>query len=454
MRKMTNIAKKLLPFLSAAVLLTLPAEAKPPYESYRYDYWDKPVPAPNGYEPERTYTSDEIGTSPFLTPGDIFYSPAGEFYIADTGNNRIVVTDGAFRFRREYTEFSAPDGTQTLSGPQGVFVDSEDVMYIADKDNNRVLVSDRSGRVLRQIKKPEADIFPANVPFRPLKVSKDSHGTLYVLVDSMYYGAVTYDKNGEFQRFFGSNRVNVTPAQLASLMWRKIFSDKKKDTIERYVPVAFSNLCIGADNFVYTCTKTMDTPSKLKKLNAGGENVLDTVKFGDSEVVWTRAAMMVDTQFVDLAVDGEGYISALDFEKGRIFQYDNEGKLMFIFGGKGVQSGLFTAPAAIESAKGRLVVLDSEKKNITVFAPTAYALKVQAAMELYNKGLYAEAVEPWKEILRIDGNDSFAHSSLGKAYFDMGQYKAAMSEFRLGQDREGYSRAYNQYRTDFIRDRL
>jgi len=454
MRKMPNIAKKLLPFLLAATLLIMPIKAMTPYESYRYDYWGKPVPAPHGYEPERTYSSDEIGTSPFLTPSDIFYSPAGEFYIADTGNNRIVVTDGDFRFQREYSEFYAPEKTHTLNAPQGVFVDSDNVIYIADSDNHRVLVSDQSGRVLHEIEQPQTDIFPENLPFKPVKISKDSHDTLYVLVENMYYGAVAYNKNGEFQRFFGSNRVNVTPAQLISLVWRKIFSHKKKDTIERYVPVAFSNICVDQDNFIYTCTKTMNTLSKLKKLNAAGENVLNTVQFGDSEVVWTRTGVMVDTQFVDLTVDHNGYISALDFERGRIFQYDSEGNLMFIFGGKGVQSGLFMVPSAIESMGDRLIVLDSEKKNVTVFAPTTYALKVRAAMELYNKGLYDQAVEPWKDILRIDGNDYFAHSSLGKAYFDMGKYKDAMSEFYLGQDREGYSRAYNQYRTDYIRDRF
>ena len=449
MKKLTRTGGVLLALLC---LLGTTASAAPPGDSYIYDYWDEAVPAPAGYSVARTVNAEQAGTTAFVTPQDLFRGPDGLLYLADTGNNRIVVLDQDCRFVREYRDFTQADGTTTqLNKPNGVFVTAGGELYIADKENDRVLISDPEGMVKGSLLRPESDIFPENVHFKPTKVIVEGSGKAFVLVEGLFYGAVSYDADGRFIGFYGSNRVQLSLVQMADLVWRKLFEEDNKATVERYVPVEFSNLTADKDNYISTCTKAMNTTAKIKKLNVLGLNILHTDAFGDLEVVWSTGGSISDTQFVDLCVDENGFINALDFERGRIFQYDNEGNLMFVTGGKGNQKGLFRMPSAIESVDGKLLVLDADKGNITVFEPTAYAGKVHRAMALYNQGLYEQAIGPWQEVLTLNGNNYYAHASLGKAYYDKGDYTQAMEQFRLGNDRAGYSKAYKEQRTEFIR---
>ena len=55
------------------------------------------------------------------------------------------------------------------------------------------------------------------------------------------------------------------------------------------------------------------------------------------------------TQFVDVTVDDDGFISALDLSRGRVFQYDEEMTLLYSFGNTGKQLGTFSYPVAIET---------------------------------------------------------------------------------------------------------
>lgn len=445
------IASVLAILLSLSCLMT--ASAVTPGDSYVYDFWEETVEAPQGYEPVRSVNALEMGASQLTTPEDMYYSAASrELYITDTGNNRIVVLDQDLKFVREYKTFQQADGTETtLNKPYGVFVDQQNRIYIADRENKRVLISDQSGAVVNIIERPESDVFPSNVEFMPIKVTVDNSGMVYVLVSGLFYGAVQYDAEGNFVGFYGSNRVNLSIAQMLDLVWRQLFAGEDTSTIERYVPVEFSNITCDSSNYIYTCTRAMSTSEKIKKLNAMGINILNETDFGDLEVVWTTGGVIEDTQFVDIAVDENGFVNALDFERGRIFQYDEEGKLVFVTGGLGNQTGVFTAPTAIECVGSEIWVLDREKENLTIFEPTQYALSVQAAMDLYNQGRYEDAIGPWQEVLTQNQNNYYAHSSLGKAYYDQGKYKLAMEQFKLGNDREEYSRAFKEYRTEFIR---
>ena len=69
-----------------------------PYDTYAYDYWEDAVATPAAYVPGRAiagqdlqYNGESIGA--FVSPQDLCKSEDGEVYVADTGNNRIVVLD-------------------------------------------------------------------------------------------------------------------------------------------------------------------------------------------------------------------------------------------------------------------------------------------------------------------------------------------------------------------------
>ena len=136
-----------------------------------------------------------------------------------------------------------------------------------------------------------------------------------------------------------------------------------------------------------------------------------------------------------------GYITALDETRGRVFVYDDESNLMFIFGGLGEQLGTFSRPTAVEKIDNDILVLDREEGAITIFRQTDFGRTVFEAIQLYNEGKYLEAMEPWQMVLQQNSNFNVAYNGLGKAYMQMEQYNMAMHYFKLGYDKIGYSYA-------------
>lgn len=117
---------------------------------------------------------------------------------------------------------------------------------------------------------------------------------------------------------------------------------------------------------------------------------------------------------------GHGTYSLLDSRRGRIFTYDHEGNLLYIFGGIGSQAGTFLTPTAIEQLGSRLLVLDSQQGNLTVFAQTEYGSLINRAVALRFDGDETQAVPLWQEVLRLDEINELANTGIGKAYLSAG----------------------------------
>ena len=135
--------------------------------------------------------------------------------------------------------------------------------------------------------------------------------------------------------------------------------------------------------------------------------------------------------YVDIDVSPTGLINCLDYTNGRIFQYDEECNLLFIFGGKGYQLGTFRQVSAVESSEDCLYVADSQKNTVTVFEETEFGRTVHHATELYNAGYYDEALEPWVDVLEQDGNYRMAHKGIASSYINQGRYREAMKYAKL-----------------------
>ncbi|GAB4114274.1 MAG: TIGR03663 family protein [Roseiflexaceae bacterium] len=78
----------------------------------------------------------------FFGPRGIAVDDAGNVYLADTGNKRVVVTDSEGNFRYQFGEFGSGPGQ--FSEPIGIAVDGSTV-YVADTWNGRVQVFIREG---------------------------------------------------------------------------------------------------------------------------------------------------------------------------------------------------------------------------------------------------------------------------------------------------------------------
>lgn len=89
-----------------------------PYESYIYDYWGQPVPAPQAYLPVAMMTGLDMGADALSNPQDITIV-GDKIYILDTGKHRIIELDENWQFVRSISEFQNGDKVDRFSSPEG-----------------------------------------------------------------------------------------------------------------------------------------------------------------------------------------------------------------------------------------------------------------------------------------------------------------------------------------------
>lgn len=465
-----RITAGLMAAVIAASSLVVSSSADQPYEGYNYDWWNDPVPSQNGYVVDQVVSGIDLGIGGLNEPNDMFVdNETGDFYLVDTRNNRIVITEetfdpakvkvmDTFTYADNYKDASKAGTTTTLNAPMGVYAihhNDETLIYIADSSNDRVLACYADGTVWMEYTRPSSDVYEASVTYNPRKVIVDKALNVYVVIKSITQGAVVFSQDGTFNGYYGANRVEQTAEVIANAFWKLVLTREQVLKMKRNVSVEISNLDIDDDGFIYTVTELKSAETDvLKKLNPAGTNVftnmgLDEITFGDvASYYWNGKTYA--SSIVDVDVDGDGKIHLLDFTTGRVFQYDEECDLLFIFGGKGSQKGLFTSPTAVETYDGKVYVLDGRKNSITSFKSTEFGEIVHTAIAYFNKGQYDEAKGPWEEVLRRDSNYWFAYIGLGNAYLNAGEYQTAMDYF-YRNSRAGYNRAFKDFRIEFIR---
>jgi len=444
---------------SAALLfpgnLTLTAGADDPNQTYNYDLWDEAVPSQAGYIAERSVSGTDLGTKSFDEPSDIFCEN-GTFYIADTRNDRIVTVSEDFSSAgRIYTSFTMPDGSSTsLNKPKGVFVSQyTGYIYIADSENDRVLVAEKDGSVVNEIRRPESELYTAPT-FKPQKVLADKAGNVYVVLGNITTGAAMFAPNGSFAGFYGANRVQPT-SEIIGTFFKNLFrTEEKKARSKRNVPTGITSFDIEGD-FIFTCTSSSSQQTDtVKKLNAAGRNIFAnySITIGDYAPMYDSTRNIAySPSITDIDISEDGCINCLDYTTGRIFQYDEECNLLFITGARSNQLGGFTSAAAVESLGERLYVVDSVKDTVTVFRETSFGAAVHKATSLYNDGYYEEALEPWYEVLRRDGNYRRANIGVASALLRKGDYKGAMKYAKRGGSPDIYNEAFEGWRREFIK---
>ncbi|MDR0903114.1 MAG: hypothetical protein LBM59_00595 [Ruminococcus sp.] len=454
------ITKKIIAGVSAAVmaltLLTTTLSATS-YVSYNYDDWGDPIPSQAGYTASRAVTGVEIGVGNFYEPADLYIDADDLLYIADRKNNRIVVTDLDLNLVRIYDTFIYEGEETFLNEPQGIFVDDNTGhMYICDALNDRVIKSDKEGNIELIFTKPDSILYGAETTFNPFKVCVDQSGNVYVVVKSVNRGAVMYDNEANFLGFYGANTVLATSEVIANAFWNLISTEAQRIRTAKSTPVSFTNFDIDGQ-FIYTVTETTTTTDdQVKKLNPRGDNVLDAIEmaganFGDIDPAY-YSIYTVANAMTDIDVDENGTMTLLDFNHGRIHQFDKNGWRLFLMGGIGWQLGQFQSAAAIETRGDKIYVSDIRKNTITVFNRTVFGELVTAAAQKFTDAEYAQSKEMWEEVLRYDGNYLRAYTGIGLAYLFDKNYKPAMENFRIALNQYYYSQAFEGYRNNILRE--
>jgi tetratricopeptide (TPR) repeat protein len=99
-------------------------------------------------------------------------------------------------------------------------------------------------------------------------------------------------------------------------------------------------------------------------------------------------------------------------------------------------------------------VLDAGKGTVTIFGQTVFGGIVHDATKLYNGGYYEEALEPWLEVLKRDGNYRRAYLGISSAYYNLGRYKESMEYAKKADASARYNRAFERYRSQWLRQHL
>lgn len=444
-----------------------------PYQSYYF--WEnangkKAVADRDILTVSEKIDGNTLGISSFSQISDIYAANNGKIYVLDSGNGRIVILNRDYTLNRIISSFSMNGEQQQLNQPQGIFVEDDGSMIIADTENMRLLFSDPDGIVKNVITSPKGDIIPDDLQFYPIISVRDDKGFLYILSRGSYYGALTYDKNGEFCGFYGSNPVITNPIEQIERIFNRVFTNNDAFAYKvQKLPYQFSDLCVGSDGFLYTVSpNTASMTGQLRKLSISGSNILaktdgfntqnaDIINFGEKDPYVTNMNNRVPQNFSGVTVDKNGFIYALDAAYGKIYMYDAGCNSVTVVGGgmgTGDQNGIFKKATAIEATQDALLVSDGEKNCITIFNLTKYGKLVYKADLLYQNGDYAEAGKYWKEVLKLSTNFQLAYKGLAQTTYIEGDYDASMQYAKAGDDQPAYARAYSQVIGLYVKNNL
>lgn len=440
-----------------------------PYDTYIYSNNGIYMLSPHAYVPARLINGEGIGLDAALkNPADLAVDQEGNVYIADTGNNRIVVLDSEYRLRFTLVGYedavmpasaSPADGGQDaetenpFKEPKAVFVTPEGMIYVGDTMNGRIAVFGPEGNFLEAYEAPEETLLQ-DVIYEPSALVVDEYDRIYVISQSSNMGVLSFSSDGQFQGFIGAEK---TKGSFWDIVMNFFRSDEQKARMVQNVPTEFNNITIDEKGFLYVTTSTLDTYEQyntmmtktgtahpIKKLNPAGTDVLKrNGTYGPGgDIYYTQDV----SRFVDVSLTGDGVYSVLDSNQGKIFTYDQEGNLMYVFGGMGTQLGVFQRPSALAYKGTDLLVLDSSTGEITVLSRTGYGDLFAEALRLQGNRRYTDAAEKWQELIRQNGNYEQAYGNIGTSYMRLGMYEEAMINFKNGNDLDGYREAYNSYR--------
>lgn len=460
-----NIAKNFLALVTAVFVCSFSiisfAEDELPYDTYVYDYWGDIVYTPSAYNPGKViggenlrYKEEKIGS--FNNPQDMYRAFDGKIYLADTGNNRIVVLDSELKeVIRVYDSFKKDGIEEHFDNPTGICVTADSRLYIADSVNRRIVILEvKTGKLLNIIENPHSEVLEDGYVFTPLKVSVDYAGRVYCIAQNMFEGIMVFENDGEFTGFFGTIEVKIS---LWDKFWKRIASKEERSKSILYIPTEFTGMDVDEDGFVYATNIDSEGVQGVRRLNPKGEDVINmgiTGNLNGDLFIEGDTEYAGPSQITDVVYRENGIYSILDRKRGRVFTYDHEGNLLYVYGGIGSQAGTFQMPVAIENSENGMIVLDANRAAIICFDVTEYGQLINEAVALRYDGDETLAAPKWEAVLCYNENFELANSGLGKAYLSSGENELAMHYFKLAMNKEYYSIAFRRYRNEILKENL
>ncbi len=468
-----KITKVTLIALLLALVFSLSAFAAVPYATYTYDIDGNMALSPDAYVPDRIIdSSDLLLEKPLSSAKDLFVDEFGNLYIVDTKNNRILVCDGDYKVQFSISQFYNDNGIlDSLAEPQGVFVNAVEI-FAADTENNRIVVFDRvTGAFKRIIEQPTSDVMPEGSVYKPVALAVDTAGRIYVVSSTTTYGVISMQADGTFLGFLGAQK--VTPSAF-DIFWRNFQTKAQRQQSTQYVPTEFNNITINDDGFIYVTTSTIDASAQqnaietkstsadyapVKMLNPKGDDVMNRNGFFppsgevkvETELGGNEAVKITGpSKIIDVALGDSGMWSIIDEKRSKVFTYDNDGNLLFVFGDKGSQLGNIQNIQSLVYKDGDILILDKSNDTITIYKRTEYGDTLVAALQNTQDRLYDKAAIYWEQILQKNSNFDMAYIGIGDSLYRQGDYDGAMEMYQMAHAVEDYSNSFKQIRKNWM----
>jgi len=443
-------------FLFVCLFAAAPVFSEPTNYTYNYDFWQEQVASPDAYRVGAYILGTGLGVGHFRDPQGLFIRD-NRIYICDSGNNRILLIE--MDENDEYNVVSSVssviiNGVESpFDYPMDIFEARDGVLYIADTNNNRILILDSEWNYISAIYKPDDESLDEAFDFLPIKLVVDFANRLFVQARNVNKGLLEFDKTGKFSGYMGANKVNV---KIVDYVWKLISTQAQRERMDLFIPTEYNNLAIDNDGFIYV-TNSGGQTEPVRRLNAMGQDILirngyekpvGDLSYGNAGGISGRS------RFVDVVALKNDSYACFDRTRGRIFMYDFQGNLLYAFGGIGNREGSFLLPVALDRMGNSLYALDSRAAALTRFDLTLYGAMINDALDEYQAGRYESSAQHWEEVLKMNGNYDLAYIGIGRAALRQSEFQKAMKYYKLKHYREGYGKAFQLYRKQWMEENL
>ena len=277
--------------------------------------------------------SKGLGNYQFHGPCGVAVDGAGNVYVADTNNHRIMKFSYNGKFIEKWGGIGS--GNYQFIFPADIAIDGSGNVYVADKRNNHIMKFSSDGKFITKWGSRGSGNYQFNYP---RGVAVDASGNVYV-ADTGNHRIMKFDSNGKFITKWGSRGSG------------------------NYQFSYFSGIAVDGAGNVYVA----DTGNhRIMKFNSKGKFIIK----------WGR---MGNYQFhgpCGVAVDGAGNVYVADTENHRIMKFSSNGKFITKWGSWGSGNYQFSAPFGIAvDGAGNVYVADTFNHRIIKFSSNGKFIK-------------------------------------------------------------------------------